>query len=106
MNNGASAYLGESVLRAPVSRLNGNIGSVRGYLAAIGGANKSIASKVSVSDLNYLLFANPRLRRYFSSEETPKKKSKKILLFLGLMYMICLECCLSFGLMLLLCFCL
>lgn len=94
ISNGRSAFLGESLLGAPVSRLDGNLGPVRGYLAAIG-ANKNLASKLYLSDLNYLLFANPRLRRSFSSEETPKKKSKTSF---GLnMYLFSYLNCLSFA---------
>ncbi|XVF46543.1 hypothetical protein PTKIN_Ptkin03bG0035300 [Pterospermum kingtungense] len=62
-----------------LSRLSGNVDSVigelgflRGYLASIG-AQKELTSKAYLSDLNFLV-ANPRIRRFFSSE-APKKKN-------------------------------
>lgn len=54
------------------SRVDGNIGLLRNYLAANGNIG---VSKVGLSDFRYLL-ANPRFNRYFSTEESPKKKSK------------------------------
>ncbi|KAM7522173.1 hypothetical protein LguiA_012075 [Lonicera macranthoides] len=72
-----SKFLNEAILRAPyvdtyIGRFDGQLGFVRGYLATIG-ANKEFGSKGYLSDLNYVL-ANPRIRRFFSSE-APKKKN-------------------------------
>uniref|UniRef100_A0A2P2LA61 Uncharacterized protein MANES_01G171200 n=1 Tax=Rhizophora mucronata TaxID=61149 RepID=A0A2P2LA61_RHIMU len=52
--------------------INRELGFVRGYLTSIG-AGKGSASKTYLSDLNAVL-ANPRVRRFFSSE-APKKKN-------------------------------
>ncbi|CAI0393359.1 unnamed protein product, partial [Linum tenue] len=54
------------------NRIDDGVGILRSYLTSIGAA-KSSAAKTSVSNLNAIL-ANPRLRRFFSSE-APKKKS-------------------------------
>ncbi|XP_039009786.1 ATP-dependent zinc metalloprotease FTSH 10, mitochondrial-like isoform X3 [Hibiscus syriacus] len=54
-------------LNGNVDRLIGGSGYLRGYLSSIG------ASKAFLSDLNFVL-ANPRIRRFFSSE-APKKKN-------------------------------
>lgn len=59
-------------------KFDGGLGFVRGYLASIG-AHKDFGSKSNLSDLNYLL-ANPRIRRFFSSE-APKKKSEQFFFF-------------------------
>ena len=67
--------MGESILQGPGS-VDGKLGLVRKYLAANG--NLAV-SKAYLSDFRYLL-ANPRLHRYFSTEEGPKKKSKGVLL--------------------------
>uniref|UniRef100_A0A5B6ZP36 AAA+ ATPase domain-containing protein n=2 Tax=Davidia involucrata TaxID=16924 RepID=A0A5B6ZP36_DAVIN len=76
-NGGRSAFLDEAFLRAPylntyLNQFDGKLGSLRGYLASIG-ASKEFVSKAYLSDLNYV-FANPRIRRFFSSE-APKKKN-------------------------------
>lgn len=76
-----SKFLNEAILRSPyvdtyIGRFDGQLGFVRGYLATIG-ANKEFGSKGYLSDLNYVL-ANPRIRRFFSSE-APKKKSELLL---------------------------
>ncbi|XP_015874012.2 ATP-dependent zinc metalloprotease FTSH 10, mitochondrial [Ziziphus jujuba] len=57
--SGGNAYLG--------SRINGNLGFLRDYIASIG------AHKAHASDFRYIL-ANPNFRRLFSSE-APKKKN-------------------------------
>lgn len=75
--------MGESILQGP----DGNLGLLRNYLATNGNLG---VSKVGLSDFRYLL-ANPRLNRYFSTEESPKKKSKG---FLGLLCV----CFVGFGL--------
>lgn len=62
--------MGESILQGP-GRADGNLGLLRNYLAANGNLG---VSKVCLSDFRYLL-ANPRLNRYFSTEESPKKKN-------------------------------
>lgn len=69
---GRSTFLKDSILRAPNvdSSFNGQLGFLRSYIAAVG-ANKELASKRYLSDLNYV-FANPS--RFFSSE-APKKKN-------------------------------
>ncbi|XVF68808.1 hypothetical protein PTKIN_Ptkin11bG0030700 [Pterospermum kingtungense] len=59
-------------LSGNVDRLIGELGFLCGYLASIG-APKEFTSRAYVSDLNFVL-ANPRIRRFFSSE-TPKKKN-------------------------------
>ncbi|KAK8494049.1 hypothetical protein V6N13_076436 [Hibiscus sabdariffa] len=59
-------------LSGNVDRLFGESGYLRGYLGSIG-ASKEFASKAYLSDLNSVL-ANPRIRRFFSSE-APKKKN-------------------------------
>ncbi|XWS28810.1 hypothetical protein CRYUN_Cryun25bG0103300 [Craigia yunnanensis] len=58
-------------LSGNVDRLIGDLGFLRGYLASIG-TRKDFTSKTYLSDLNFVL-ANPRIRRFFSSE-APKKK--------------------------------
>ena len=65
-------------LSGNVDRLIGELGFLRGYLASIG-ARKEFTSKAYLSDLNFVL-ANPRIRRFFSSE-APKKKSKPNITF-------------------------
>ncbi|GLU11581.1 hypothetical protein SLE2022_283180 [Rubroshorea leprosula] len=55
-----------------VERISGDLGFLRTYLASIGAA-KDLNSKAYLSDLNYVL-ANPRFRRFFSTE-APKKKN-------------------------------
>lgn len=63
-----------------ITQVDEKLGFLRGYIASIG-ASKELGSKsYYVSDLNYVL-ANPRLRRFFSSE-APKKKSKSTLTLL------------------------
>lgn len=62
--------MGESNLYG-LGRADGNLGLLRNYLAANGNIG---VSKVGFSDFRYLL-ANPRLNRYFSTEESPKKKN-------------------------------
>ncbi|KAK9280405.1 hypothetical protein L1049_014094 [Liquidambar formosana] len=74
---GRSVVLGEALLRGPhvnayLGGFDGKLGFLRGYLAAIG-VHKEFVSQGYLSDLNYVL-ANPRLRRFFSSE-APKKKN-------------------------------
>ncbi|KAL7201670.1 hypothetical protein ACSBR1_033382 [Camellia fascicularis] len=76
-NGARSALTNGAFIRAPyvdrdISRFDDKLGFLRGYLTSIG-ANKGTLSKPYLSDLNYLL-ANPRLRRFFSSE-APKKKN-------------------------------
>uniref|UniRef100_A0A7C8YHC8 AAA+ ATPase domain-containing protein n=1 Tax=Opuntia streptacantha TaxID=393608 RepID=A0A7C8YHC8_OPUST len=71
--NGRSALVDEVLFRVPYVNYGGNqqdanLGFLRRYLASIGAHRKEI-----LSDLNYVL-ANPRLRRFFSSE-APKKKN-------------------------------
>ncbi|WOG89155.1 hypothetical protein DCAR_0208391 [Daucus carota subsp. sativus] len=70
LTNGRAALVGESILQGPGS-VDGKLGLVRKYLAANG--NLAV-SKAYLSDFRYLL-ANPRLHRYFSTEEGPKKKN-------------------------------
>ncbi|MBA0866098.1 hypothetical protein Goshw_017918 [Gossypium schwendimanii] len=60
------------LLSGSVDRIIGQSGYLRGYLASIG-AGKEFTSKAYLSDLNFVL-ANPRIRRFFSSE-APKKKN-------------------------------
>ncbi|GLT43353.1 hypothetical protein SLA2020_173120 [Shorea laevis] len=55
-----------------VERISGDLGFLRTYLTSLGAAN-DFNSKAYLSDLNYVL-ANPRFRRFFSSE-APKKKN-------------------------------
>lgn len=55
---------------------NSNLGFLRNYLATTGVQNKEY-----LSDIRYVL-ANPRFSRFFSSE-TPKKKSKYLIIFWG-----------------------
>ncbi|XP_021278866.1 ATP-dependent zinc metalloprotease FTSH 10, mitochondrial-like [Herrania umbratica] len=59
-------------LSGNVDGLNRELGFLRGYLTSIG-ARKEFCSKSYLSDLNFVL-ANPRIRRFFSSE-APKKKN-------------------------------
>lgn len=80
VNGARSALANRTGLRAStgdtyiLNQFDDKLGFLRGYVASIG-ANKELASKSHyLSDLNYVL-ANPRLRRFFSSE-APKKKSK------------------------------
>lgn len=70
LTNGRAAFVGESNLYG-LGRADGNLGLLRNYLAANGNIG---VSKVGFSDFRYLL-ANPRLNRYFSTEESPKKKN-------------------------------
>jgi len=73
-NGGRSAIVNEALLGVP--RVNDpvdlGLGFLRRYLATLG-AHKRFVSKAYLSDLNHVL-ANPRLRRFFSSE-APKKKN-------------------------------
>ncbi|KAL3850655.1 hypothetical protein ACJIZ3_012537 [Penstemon smallii] len=55
-----------------INDFDGKLGILRGYLTAIGG-NKGSISRAYLSDFNYFI-ANPRMRRFFSSE-APKKKN-------------------------------
>ncbi|XP_057956695.1 ATP-dependent zinc metalloprotease FTSH 10, mitochondrial-like isoform X2 [Malania oleifera] len=76
-NVARSVYLNEAVLLSPhvdtyLGRFDGKLGFLRTYLASIR-AQKELGSKLYLSDLNYVL-ANPRIRRFFSSE-APKKKN-------------------------------
>lgn len=61
---------------ASKNQLAGELGLLRGYLATIR-TSKEVVPKQGFSDLNHV-FANPRLRRFFSSE-APKKKSESFL---------------------------
>lgn len=75
-NGGRSAIVNQALVGAP--RVSDGVdvvglGFLKRYLATIG-AHKRFVSKANLSDFNYVL-ANPRLRRFFSSE-APKKKSK------------------------------
>lgn len=84
-NVGRSAFLNEALSRAPhystdLGQLDGGLGFLRGYLTSIG-ASRGLVGKSYLSDLNFVL-ANPRIRRFLSSE-APKKKSKK---FIGLCF--------------------
>ncbi|KAF7152784.1 hypothetical protein RHSIM_Rhsim01G0230600 [Rhododendron simsii] len=78
VNGARSALANRTGLRAStgdtyINQLDDKLGFLRGYIASIG-ANKELAPKSHyLSDLNYVL-ANPRLRRFFSSE-APKKKN-------------------------------
>lgn len=74
------SFLGESFPQAPVSRLDGNVGFSRNYLAAVASqANRICASKVHLLDIDFV-HANLGLRRFFSSDQTPKKSeiSKRV----------------------------
>ncbi|XP_019199216.1 PREDICTED: ATP-dependent zinc metalloprotease FTSH 10, mitochondrial-like [Ipomoea nil] len=64
INNGASK-----------NQLAGELGLLRGYIATIR-TSKEVVPKQGFSDLNHV-FANPRLRRFFSSEAPKKKKYDK-----------------------------
>ena len=94
-NVGRSTFLNEALSRTPhystdLGRLDSGLGFLRGYLTSIG-AGKGFVSKSYLSDLNFVL-ANPRIRRFFSSEE-PKKKSKKFLpLFYSCSHVRLFEC--------------
>ncbi|KAK4441107.1 ATP-dependent zinc metalloprotease FTSH 8, mitochondrial [Sesamum alatum] len=55
-----------------VNQFDGNQGFVRGYLAAVGGSKGSLP-RGYLSDFSYFT-ANPRIRRFYSSE-APKKKN-------------------------------
>lgn len=57
--------------------LGGRLGFFREYLAAVGGRKGTIIKNSFLADFDQV-FANPRLRRFFSSE-APKKKSKNFL---------------------------
>ena len=59
-----------------IRRFDEKLGFLRGYLASIGDRKEFASKAYYLSDLNYVL-ANPRLRRFFSSE-APKKKSKNL----------------------------
>ncbi|KAE8696674.1 ATP-dependent zinc metalloprotease FTSH 3 [Hibiscus syriacus] len=59
-------------LSGDVDRLIGQSGYLGGYLSSIGAA-REFTSKAYLSDLNFVL-ANPKIRRFFSSE-APKKKN-------------------------------
>uniref|UniRef100_A0A2N9HU25 AAA+ ATPase domain-containing protein n=1 Tax=Fagus sylvatica TaxID=28930 RepID=A0A2N9HU25_FAGSY len=74
-NGGRSAIVNQALVGAP--RVSDGVdvvglGFLKRYLATIG-AHKRFVSKANLSDFNYVL-ANPRLRRFFSSE-APKKKN-------------------------------
>lgn len=76
-NVGRSAFLNEALSRAPhystdLGQLDGGLGFLRGYLTSIG-ASRGLVGKSYLSDLNFVL-ANPRIRRFLSSE-APKKKN-------------------------------
>nr|WML55879.1 FtsH1 [Ipomoea batatas] len=60
---------------ASKNQLAGELGLLRGYLATIR-TSKEVVPKQGFSDLNNV-FANPRLRRFFSSEAPKKKKYDK-----------------------------
>ncbi|XP_022943944.1 ATP-dependent zinc metalloprotease FTSH 3, mitochondrial-like [Cucurbita moschata] len=67
----------ERILAAPrinssLGERDGMLGFLRGYFAFVGSRTKFIPN-VSLSDLNFII-ANPKLRRFFSSE-APKKKN-------------------------------
>lgn len=69
--------INEPILAAPrvdscLGEREGMLGFLRGYFAFVGARTKFIP-KESLSDLNFLI-ANPKLRRFFSSE-APKKKN-------------------------------
>ncbi|KAL2471274.1 ATP-dependent zinc metalloprotease FTSH 10 [Abeliophyllum distichum] len=75
-NKGKTLLRNQELFRAPyvnnlnsIDQFDGKLGFLRGYFA-----NKGSFSNNHLSDFNYIV-ANPRLRRYFSSE-APKKKSK------------------------------
>lgn len=55
------------------SEFGGKLGLLREYLASAGGKSGQFARASYFSDFNYVI-ANPRLRRFFSSE-APKKKN-------------------------------
>jgi hypothetical protein len=58
------------------SRTDGGLGLVRGYVTSVG-AGKQLVSNSHLSNFSSVL-ANPRIRRYLSSQ-APKKKSKWIM---------------------------
>lgn len=77
-NVGRSAFLNEALSMAPhystdLGRLDSGLGFLRGYLTSIA-AGKGFVTKLYSSDLNFVL-ANPRIRRFLSTE-APKKKSR------------------------------
>ncbi|KAG7960724.1 hypothetical protein I3843_10G138200 [Carya illinoinensis] len=57
---------------ACISRVDGGLGLVRGYITSVG-AGKQLLSNSFLSNFNSVL-ANPRLRRLFSSDAPKKKK--------------------------------
>ncbi|KAG2685867.1 hypothetical protein I3760_10G145600 [Carya illinoinensis] len=57
---------------ACISRVDGGLGLVRGYITSVG-AGKQLVSNSFLSNFNSVL-ANPRLRRLFSSDAPKKKK--------------------------------
>ena len=70
---------------ACISRGDGGLGLVRGYVTCVG-AGKQLVSNSYLSNFSSVL-ANPRVRRFFSSEPL-KKRSKGIIsvLFLNRFY--------------------
>ncbi|CAN1231286.1 ATP-dependent zinc metalloprotease FTSH 10, mitochondrial [Linum grandiflorum] len=70
---GRSAITGSSVGGSYANRLEEGAGFLRSYLTSIGAGKSSGSAKKSFSNLNSVL-ANPKLRRFFSSE-APKKKN-------------------------------
>ncbi|PSS14233.1 ATP-dependent zinc metalloprotease FTSH 10 like, partial [Actinidia chinensis var. chinensis] len=78
VSGGRSALVNGTSLRSSnvdsyISRFDEKLGFLRGYLASIGACKEFASKAYYLSDLNYVL-ANPRLRRFFSSE-APKKKN-------------------------------
>lgn len=81
-DGGNSAYLNKPTLDSPFVRQGDDgLGFLRGYVSSIGLEKGFSSKKVLLSDLGFFL-ANPRVRRFFSSE-APKKKSKISSLFLS-----------------------
>mgnify|MGYP004718184981 CR=1 FL=1 len=61
------------------SEFGGKLGLLREYLASVGGKSGQFPKASYFLDFNYVI-ANPRLRRFFSSE-APKKTSKFFFFF-------------------------
>ena len=61
---------------ACISRVDGGLGLVRGFVTSFG-AGKQFVSNSYLSNFSSVI-ANPRVRRFFSSE-APKKKSKSMI---------------------------
>lgn len=72
----ANESLLPSTGNACFSRADGGLGLVRGYVTSVG-AGKQLVSNSHLSNFSSVL-ANPRVRRFFSSQ-APKKKSKWIM---------------------------